>query len=136
MKVIQYNTNKYGEFVSYEVKKALYMAGPSVAKKVASYKNTGFQGFGVAITGASCYNLWKMDKEARTAFLKDIYGKDGLNLSVARISIGASDYSAELYTYDDECGDTSLSCFSVERDLEYILQQNNNYHLYLNQFVQ
>ena len=121
MKVIQYNTNKYGEFVSYEVKKALYMAGPSVAKKVEAYKNTGFWGFGVAITGASCYNLWKMDKEARTAFLKDIYGKDGLNLSVARISIGASDYSAELYTYDDECGDTSLTHFSIERDLEYII---------------
>lgn len=121
MKVTQYITNKYGEFTSTELKKALFMGGITPAKKVLSAKNTGFWGFGVAITGASCYNLAKMTPENRRAFLEDIYGKKGLGLSVARISMGASDYSAELYTYDDVDGDTALAHFSIERDLEYII---------------
>ena len=91
MKVTQYITNKYGEFTSTELKKALFMGGVTPAKKVLSAKNTGFWGFGVAITGASCYNLAKMTPENRRAFLEDIYGKKGLGLSVARISMGASE---------------------------------------------
>lgn len=121
MKVTQYSTNKYGEFTAYEVKKALYMGGPTLAEKVSSVKSTGFWGFGVAITGASCYNLSKMEKAQRRAFLESIYGKEGLNLSVGRLSIGSSDYSAELYTYDDVDGDTALERFSIERDMEYIV---------------
>lgn len=121
MKVTQYSTNKYGEFTEYEIKKALFMGGPTSAEKIASHKNTGVWGFGVAITGASCYNLAKMESSQRRAFLENIYGKDGLNLSVGRLTIGASDYSAELYTYDDVENDTELKHFSVERDMEYIV---------------
>ena len=46
--------------------------------------NDNFSGFGVAITGGSCYELSIMPPEQRDKFLSDIYGKDGLNLSVAR----------------------------------------------------
>ena len=36
-----------------------------------------------------------------------------------KIQIGSSDYSAELYTYDDVDNDTSLEHFSVEKDKDY-----------------
>jgi len=81
----------------------------------------GFLGFGVAITGASCYELSRMQPEARRTLLKKVYTKEGANLSVARLSIGASDYSAELYSYDDVDGDVALEHFSIERDLRYIV---------------
>ncbi|MBQ5927239.1 MAG: hypothetical protein IIX01_04890 [Clostridia bacterium] len=80
-----------------------------------------FQGFGVAITGSSCYNLKQMQEQERTAFLQSVYGKGGLNLSVGRLTMGASDYSAEIYTYADEPFDTELKHFSIERDKEYII---------------
>ncbi|MBE7039044.1 MAG: hypothetical protein E7404_09115 [Ruminococcaceae bacterium] len=80
-----------------------------------------FNGFGVAITGASCYNLNAMKKEERQEFLKKVYSKEGIGLNIGRLSIGASDYSAEIYSYDDVPFDTELKHFSVERDKKYII---------------
>lgn len=88
---------------------------------IAEKVNTNFKGFGVAITGASCYELSHMDPEERTTLLKKIYTKDGINLTVGRLSIGSSDYSAELYSYDDVPFDTELKHFSVSRDERYII---------------
>jgi glucosylceramidase len=121
MKVIQYSTNKYGENIPVELKEALYMGGPAIAKVADGKKNSGFLGFGVAITGSSCYNLAKMEASERRALLEQIYGKDGLGLSVARLTIGSSDYSAELYSYDDVDGDEALEHFSIARDEEYVI---------------
>jgi glucosylceramidase len=121
MKVIQYSTNKYGEFVPVELRESLYMGGAVVAKVAESVKSSEFLGFGVAITGSSCYNLAKMESGDRRALLEQIYGKDGLGLSVARLTIGSSDYSAELYSYDDVEGDEALEHFSIARDEEYII---------------
>ncbi|MBP3370662.1 MAG: hypothetical protein J6L85_07910 [Clostridia bacterium] len=121
MKVTQYSTNKYGNAVPFELREALYMGGSFTAKATQSPANSGFLGFGVAITGSSCYNLARMEKQARRELIESIYGKNGLGLSVARLSIGSSDYSAELYTYDDVEGDERLEHFSVARDEEYII---------------
>jgi len=88
---------------------------------ISDKANENFGGFGVAITGSSCYNLSIMEADERKEFLNKIYSKGGLGLSVGRISIGASDYSAEVYSYDDEPFDTELNAFSVERDKKYII---------------
>ena len=121
MRVVQYSTNKYGEAIPYELKKALYMGGSCTARAARESGASDFLGFGVAITGASCYNLARMEKSERRALIEKLYGKKDIGFSVARVSIGASDYSAELYTYDDVAGDTKLEHFSVERDEEYII---------------
>ena len=121
MKVVQYSTNNYGDAVPHELRKALYMSGVSAAKCVKEPSENDFLGFGVAITGSSCYNLSKMEKTERRALIEKIYGKNGLGFSVARLSIGSSDYSAELYTYDDVEGDIALEHFSIARDEEYII---------------
>ncbi len=81
----------------------------------------GFLGFGAALTGSSCYELNTMPADKRQAFLQHIYGKDGLNLTLARLTIASSDYSAELYSYDDAPGDEALDHFSTRRDEAYIL---------------
>lgn len=62
-----------------------------------------------------------MAPDERTKLLRDIYGKDGASLSVGRLSVGSSDYSAELYSYDDIPFDTELKHFSVERDEKYVI---------------
>ena len=76
------------------------MGGVHTAQKAGTV-HSGFEGFGVAITGSSCWNLMQMEKAERHAFLESIYGKNGLGLTTARLSIAASDYSAEVYSYDD-----------------------------------
>ncbi|MDD6484912.1 MAG: hypothetical protein PUF72_10165 [Clostridiales bacterium] len=80
-----------------------------------------FNGFGVALTGSSCYELSVMPPEQRESFLEDIYGKGGLNFSVARLSMGSSDYSPSVYSYCDTPGDTELKTFSVDKDREFII---------------
>lgn len=80
-----------------------------------------FRGFGAAITGASCYELNLMPSDCRREFLRDIYTNKGLDLQVGRLTIASSDYSAELYSYDDVKDDTELKYFSVEKDEKYII---------------
>ena len=120
-KGIQYFSDKTHQMVKQEVFQSEFMSG-TVKLQVSEKKaNTGFLGFGAAITGASCYELSQMEPSVRRDILKDIYSREGLNRSVARLSIGASDYSAELYSYDDEPFDISLEKFSIERDKNYII---------------
>lgn len=116
-----FTTNKYGEFCEKEIFKSEPLFGTTALTKSHSPKNSGFLGFGVAITGASCYNLSKMQADERRAFLESIYSEKGLGLSFGRLTIASSDYSAELYSYDDTENDTTLEHFSIERDKAYII---------------
>ncbi len=81
----------------------------------------GHLGFGVAITPSSCYVLSLMEPAERKKLLESIYSKSGVGLSVARLCIGSSDYSPEIYSYDDTADDISLAHFSIARDEEYII---------------
>ena len=58
-------------------------------------------GFGAAMTDASCWLLAQLDAEQRRAILRGLFGRNGLRLSVARTTIGSSDYSLNAYSYDD-----------------------------------
>lgn len=121
MKVTQlFTTNGY-TLVKREIAPALQMSGVHTVTATRKVLSDDFLGFGVALTGSSCYLLAQMPCEERTELLQRLYGKDGLNLSVARLSIGASDYSAELYSYDDTPNDTELAHFSIDRDRAYII---------------
>jgi len=62
-------------------------------------------GFGMAITQASCYNLLKMTPADRTAFLKEVFSREeGLGSSLIRVCIGGSDFSMDEFTWCDEPG--------------------------------
>ena len=97
------------------------MSGIYTLRLTGEKRQEELLGFGVALTGSSCYHLANMPLEKRRAFLEGIYGKSGLGLSIGRLTIASSDYSAELYSYDDVPGDTLLTHFSIERDEAYIL---------------
>lgn len=122
MKVSLYQTNDKHIFAKKRLfinaKKNDWISTVIVDEKSA---NESFNGFGVAITGSSCYELSIMPPEQREAFLNDIYGKDGLNLSVARVSIGSSDYSPAVYSYCETPDDIELKTFSVDEDREYVI---------------
>lgn len=121
MKVTQFFTTNGYTLSKREIAPALQMSGIHTVSTTGKILSKDFLGFGVALTGSSCYLLAQMPCEERTALLQRLYGKDGLNLSVARLTIGASDYSAELYSYDDVENDTELTHFSIEKDRAYII---------------
>lgn len=122
MKVTQFVTTQDVQMKQFESKKCGSFLG-GVSKIVVSdkAKKDKFNGFGVAITHSSCYLLDKMPEKQRKSFLKDIYTDSGLDLSVGRLTIGSSDYSPYLYTYDDVPNDIELSHFTIERDEGFVI---------------
>ena len=60
-------------------------------------------GFGFTLTGGSATLLWQMDADKRKALLKELFAFDGKNIGISylRVSIGASDLSDHVFTYDD-----------------------------------
>ncbi len=121
MKVTKYTTNDHGILRTESVFPCGSECGAAMHIMVEDAPTNVCKGYGVALTGSSCYMLSQMDPADRKKLLTHIYGKDGLNLSVARLAIGSCDYSAEIYTYDDVPEDVELKHFSIERDRAYIL---------------
>ncbi len=121
MRVTKYTTNDHGVLHTEPVFTAGCECGAALHIMVEDAPANVCKGFGVALTGSSCYMLSQMDSAERKKLLGYVYGKDGLNLSVARLAIGSCDYSAEIYTYDDVPEDVELKHFSIERDRAYIL---------------
>lgn len=78
-------------------------------------------GFGCAYTDASCFLLSTMQPDARQKFLQDTFSPGSMNLNVGRTSIGASDYSRDLYNYNDVPDDVTMQHFSAVHDEAYIL---------------
>lgn len=120
MTVRIYTTNEHGQYVPRTASFGNRLHGASLAQ-VAKEASRDFLGFGLAITGSSCWNLNLMETEDRRSLLRKLYTEEGLNMSIARLTVGSSDYSAEVYSYDDVPDDLSLKHFSIDRDREYII---------------
>jgi len=78
-------------------------------------------GFGFALTGGSAYVINKLPAGQKTALLQELFGPapNGLAISYLRISIGASDLSPEVFSYNDlPAGQTdpTLAQFSLSKD--------------------
>ena len=58
-------------------------------------------GFGAAMTDSSCYVLSQMKDDERQAIMHDLFAPGEMALNVCRTCIGASDYSRNVYSFDD-----------------------------------
>ena len=95
------------------------------------YVNEGVQyqtieGFGYTLTGGSAYLLHQMPVQNRAAILKELFGQgpNDLNINYLRISIGASDLDATVFSYDDlKEGevDPELIKMSIAKDQEFLI---------------
>lgn len=83
-------------------------------------------GFGAAMTDASAQMLSQLPTDKRKALMAELFGRgpNGLGLSFTRLTVGASDFSATDYSYDDTPGnvpDPELRHFSIEPAKRYVL---------------
>src|SRR4030095_11585258 len=60
-------------------------------------------GFGYTLTGGSAYLINRLASAQKTSLLQELFGssENSNAISYLRISIGASDLSAEVFSYDD-----------------------------------
>ncbi len=78
-------------------------------------------GFGYTLTGGSAYLINRLHGSDKTNLLRELFGNDSNSISISylRISIGASDLDASVFSYDDLPPgqiDTNLSKFSLNPD--------------------
>ena len=78
-------------------------------------------GFGAAFTDASCYIFSQLPPEQRAKLFHELFHPSELGLSVCRTCIGASDYSTEVYSFDEGEPDPELKRFSIDHDRKYFL---------------
>jgi glucosylceramidase len=84
-------------------------------------KNQEVLGFGAAFTDAACYTFNRLDPAAREALFHELFHPSEMGLNVCRTCIGSSDYSTEVYSYDEGEPDPELQRFSIEHDHAYVL---------------
>lgn len=78
-------------------------------------------GFGFALTGGSANLIHALPEKIQDNLIRDLFatGSTHIGISYLRISIGASDLSAQPFTYDDLASgetDTNLKKFNIDRE--------------------
>lgn len=75
-------------------------------------------GFGFALTGGSASVINGMPTAQSNALIKELFSTDSASIGISyiRISLGASDMSAEPFTYDDGVADPNLANFSIDME--------------------
>lgn len=76
-------------------------------------------GFGYTLTGGSAYQINRMDAASRASLLNELFSTAATGISYLRVSIGASDLSASVFSYDDlpvGSTDPTLASFNLSQD--------------------
>jgi len=78
-------------------------------------------GFGFTLTGGSAYVINLLNATDKTNLLNEIFGNgaNSIGISYLRLSIGASDLTASVFSYDDLASghtDMNLDSFSLSKD--------------------
>jgi glucosylceramidase len=78
-------------------------------------------GFGAAFTDAACYTFNRLDAPARQQLFHELFHPSEMGLNVCRTCIGSSDYSTEVFSYDEGEPDPEMKRFSIAHDQPYVL---------------
>lgn len=125
---IQYIT-KGDKSQLFQEKKIVPSKAQNVDATIEVDNNKTFQtmeGFGFALTGGSATLIDALPSAKKKALLKEIFGKgpNGLGVSYIRISMGASDLDAEVFSYCDLPKgetDTALKHFNLSQDTIHLI---------------
>jgi glucosylceramidase len=100
------------------------VSGKPIADTITLSPEKKFQqilGFGAAFTDASCYMFHQLSADSRQQLFHELFHPSEMGLNVCRTCIGASDYSTELYSFDEGEPDPDLKRFSIDHDRAYLL---------------
>jgi glucosylceramidase len=94
---------------------------PAIIALNPHHKFQKILGFGAAFTDASCYMFNQMSGDSRQRLFHELFHPSEMALNVCRTCIGSSDYSTELYSFDEGEPDPDLKRFSIDHDRAYLL---------------
>ncbi|MBI9070920.1 MAG: hypothetical protein JEY94_04945 [Melioribacteraceae bacterium] len=98
-------------------------------KKIVINAESVFQemdGFGFALTGGSAMHIHNMSASARADLLNELfdYSENNIGVSYLRVSIGASDLDAKVFSYNDLPNgqtDVNMEHFSLAEDRNHVI---------------
>ncbi|MFZ0732268.1 MAG: glycoside hydrolase family 30 beta sandwich domain-containing protein [Candidatus Sulfotelmatobacter sp.] len=99
-------------------------AGRSPENAIVINPDKKFQeilGFGAAFTDAACYTFNRLSPSEREPLFRDLFDPSEMGLNVCRTCIGSSDYSTEVFSYDEGEPDPEMKRFSIAHDEAYVL---------------
>ncbi|KAI5121488.1 hypothetical protein M0805_003943 [Coniferiporia weirii] len=90
-------------------------------------------GFGASLTDSSAQLLSNLKTQNAANYwsllgytFSPTDGADAAGLSYLRVPLGASDFSAKIYSYDDTSGDTSFNNFNINAAPSYVFEVIND----------
>jgi len=95
--------------------------GPDLILLDPSRKFQEHLGIGGAFTDAACTMFHQLPPEDREKLFHEMFHPSEMGLSAGRICIGSSDYSSQVYSFDEGAPDPELKRFSIDHDRSYIL---------------
>jgi glucosylceramidase len=78
-------------------------------------------GFGAAFTDAACYTFQQLPGATRDRLFHELFHPSEMGLNVCRTCIGSSDYSTEVFSYDEGDPDPEMKRFSIAPDRANVL---------------
>jgi len=124
-------TSSDGQFLFKQIEQPLLAANSTKYVIDTIYVNAQNQfqkieGFGYTLTGGSAALLYQLPDQKRLAILKEIFGSspNDLKVNYLRISMGASDLDASVFSYDDLSAgevDPDLNKMSIAKDQQYLI---------------
>jgi len=96
-------------------------AGENVIELDAGKKYQEILGFGAAFTDAACYTFNRLEPSARETLFHELFHPAEMGINVCRTCIGSSDYSTEVFSYDEGEPDPEMKRFSIAHDQAYVL---------------
>ena len=107
----------------WQVMEAVQADAPAEASVVVDLKavNQAVEGFGTCFNELGWTSLSELSEADRAAILEDLFTPAGMNLTMARMPLGANDFSVDFYSYDDVPGDLALEHFSIDRDRQRLI---------------
>lgn len=79
------------------------------------------RGFGGCFNELGAIAIKKLPLQKQETLLDEFFASTGCGFRFCRFPIGANDYAANWYSYDEVDGDFELRHFSIERDRKYLL---------------
>ncbi|KAJ7119122.1 glucan endo-1,6-beta-glucosidase [Mycena epipterygia] len=108
----------------------------SASSDITLDETTAYQtlkGFGASLTDSSAQSLSQLKSTNLSAYSELLhklfdptFDAPSAGITYLRVSLGASDFSAKSYSYDDTPGDTSLSKFNITAAPSYVFDVLND----------
>ncbi|POM64629.1 Putative Glycosyl hydrolase family 30 glucosylceramidase, partial [Phytophthora palmivora] len=112
-----YTSSKDGDRFAYKVVNvdATAASNPTYTIDVSTQYQTMI-GFGGSFTDAAAINVYKLSSTLQQMVLDQYYSNKGLQYSLGRVTIGSTDFSTSIYSYNDNDGDLAQQKFSIDVD--------------------